>query len=238
MNQYAGRIVELRSSAGPGPLLQIECPPGAAPAPGQYLLAHDPSDRETPLALPLFSAGPTDDRTAGFLSKPGLIPGMENSPIPPGWGPGTELTLHGPLGHGFRLPLEGQRIALVALAETIDRLSPLFSIAGDAVLLTGLPLQPAGLPPGVEVLRPEAFREVLGWADFIALDLSIDALPIATAMLGLAEWPSLLPLAQALIASPMPCGGLADCGVCALPGGRQLRLACKDGPVFDLQNIL
>jgi len=31
----------------------------------------------------------------------------------------------------------------------------------------------------------------------------------------------------------MPCGGLADCGICAVEGkGRKQLLVCVDGPVF------
>jgi hypothetical protein len=36
----------------------------------------------------------------------------------------------------------------------------------------------------------------------------------------------------------MPCAGLADCGVCAVELRRGWKLACKDGPVFDLRDIL
>jgi NAD(P)H-flavin reductase len=35
----------------------------------------------------------------------------------------------------------------------------------------------------------------------------------------------------------MPCSGLADCGVCAVPARRGYKLACKDGPVFDLDEL-
>ena len=40
--------------------------------------------------------------------------------------------------------------------------------------------------------------------------------------------------AQALVRTPMPCGALADCGVCTVRTSRGPKLACKDGPVFDL----
>ncbi|MCK6583281.1 MAG: hypothetical protein L6Q49_09310 [Anaerolineales bacterium] len=43
--------------------------------------------------------------------------------------------------------------------------------------------------------------------------------------------------AQILIRAPMPCGGIADCGVCALTIRHDMRLICKEGPVFDLMDI-
>ena len=43
--------------------------------------------------------------------------------------------------------------------------------------------------------------------------------------------------AQALVLGPMPCGGLADCGVCAVTTRSDWKLACKEGPVFDLEEI-
>jgi len=43
--------------------------------------------------------------------------------------------------------------------------------------------------------------------------------------------------AQILVRTPMPCGALAQCGVCSveLRGGAQL--ACENGPVFDLKSL-
>ena len=43
--------------------------------------------------------------------------------------------------------------------------------------------------------------------------------------------------AQVLVRTPLPCGGIAACGVCAVHltgSSRDYRLACKDGPVFQL----
>jgi NAD(P)H-flavin reductase len=41
-----------------------------------------------------------------------------------------------------------------------------------------------------------------------------------------------------LVVAPMPCGGLAECGVCAVTTRRGWKLACKDGPVFDLGELI
>lgn len=44
-----------------------------------------------------------------------------------------------------------------------------------------------------------------------------------------------LPEAQILVRVPMPCGALAECGVCAVRLRDGVALACDDGPVFDLR---
>jgi NAD(P)H-flavin reductase len=36
----------------------------------------------------------------------------------------------------------------------------------------------------------------------------------------------------------MPCGGVADCGACAVETRLGWKLACEDGPVFDLIDLL
>jgi hypothetical protein len=36
----------------------------------------------------------------------------------------------------------------------------------------------------------------------------------------------------------MPCAGLAECGVCAVPAAdKGYLLACEDGPVFEIETI-
>jgi hypothetical protein len=44
--------------------------------------------------------------------------------------------------------------------------------------------------------------------------------------------------AQVLVRAPMPCGALAECGVCALTIRHEWKMICKDGPVFELNSIL
>jgi hypothetical protein len=42
---------------------------------------------------------------------------------------------------------------------------------------------------------------------------------------------------QVLIHTQMPCGAAAECGVCAVTTRSSWKLACKDGPVFDMAEI-
>jgi dihydroorotate dehydrogenase electron transfer subunit len=79
-------------------------------------------------------------------------------------------------------------------------------------------------------------REALAWADYLALDVPPDGLDRLRDRLGLDPTSDLAASAQVLISMAMPCGWGA-CGACAVKARRGWKLACKDGPVFDL-NVL
>ncbi|MBN2503520.1 MAG: hypothetical protein JXB38_22275, partial [Anaerolineales bacterium] len=169
--------------------------------------------------------------TAQFLTAPG---------IPENWSPGTTLQLSGPLGKGFQLPERLHRLALVALAESAARLLPLAQLGlargAEVALFTDLPLPQ--LSSDVEALPLKSLTESRAWADFMALDLRLEDLGNLRNWLGLQVNDRLSCPAQALIVAPMPCGGVGECAVCAVPTRRgKWKLACKDGPVFDLNKL-
>jgi NAD(P)H-flavin reductase len=235
MVHYTGRILEIQLEIYKKSGALVDCPAKAVPAPGQYLLAHDPQETEKTLADVLFPAGLSNEskneRTAQFLTAPG---------IPENWSPGTTLQLSGPLGKGFRMPERLYRLALVALAETAARLLPLAHLGlargAEVALFTDLPLPQ--LPSDVEALPLKSLPESRAWADFMALDLHLEDLRNLRARLGLHAGERLSCPAQALLVTPMPCGGVGECGVCAVPTRRgKWKLACKDGPVFDLNKL-
>ncbi len=228
MRTYRGRVIEIRAGQAGSQVARIACPAGAVPAAGQYVLARDPAEADAALATPLFLEEISGE---GFLAAP---------PVPAAWSPGTTLLLRGPLGRGFRLPAGASRLALAALGETTGRLMPLarqvLSAGGDVTLFADL-LLPA-LPSAVEIYPLAALPEALPWADFLAVDLPLSEIPHLRLRLSL---PQAMPLpcpGQALVLSAMPCGGLASCGACALPLRRGWKLACQDGPVFDLADLL
>jgi NAD(P)H-flavin reductase len=203
----------------------------AAPArlslkPGQYLLAHAPGLAEV-LPTALFPASSTAEE---IILAPCL---------PSAWLPGTPLRLRGPFGKGFHLPPAARRIALAALDAHPYRLMPLL----PPVLAQGLeialftPLIPAGLPAEVEVLPIQALADAATWADYLAIDLPIAALSGLRKCLGLGPGRSLSLAAEVLVLAAMPCGGFADCGVCAVKTTQGWRFACKDGPVFDFNTL-
>ena len=115
--------------------------------------------------------------------------------------------------------IDAAKIAAVWDFET----SPLFT---DAEL--------PRLPTQVEANPLDALPDALSWADFLALDGPPDTLEgLGKILKGTIRCP-----AQILVHIPMPCGGMADCGVCAVRTKKnKYKLACVDGPVFDLSEI-
>jgi hypothetical protein len=214
---------------------RMTCPPALVPAPGQYLLATACSDTTAALAQPVYSTGTW---RGGFYAGP---------PLPAHWLPGVLLNLRGPLGHGFSLPVSARRVALAAFngncARVLALLEPALSQKAGVVLLTDQPS--SGLPSALEILPLAALAETSPWADYLAIELQRDYLPELLDLLvperksGYAHTKPIAPRsgsAQLLVETPVPCGGLAECGVCAvsLRPGKGYMLACKDGPVFDL----
>jgi hypothetical protein len=227
MEHLVGRVGELRLGSGRNPEVRVVCPDSVVPSAGQYLLAFDPDDPETVLGIALFLA---EKSIYGFWAAP-------LSPV--NWAPGTQLNLVGPLGHGFDLPHNLQRLGLVALGETVSRLMPLVHLAAQShtgmTLFTDLSLPK--LPTALEVYPLASLKESLDWPDFLALEVPLENLPQISDTLGISSRDLLPCPAQVLVTTPMPCAGVAHCGACAVPGRRGWKLVCEDGPVFPL-NVL
>ena len=213
---------------------RILCPPDLIPAPGQYVLAHA-SGSDSPLAVPVFFS---DSAPNGFRSAPFL---------PLAWGPGTQLSLRGPLGHGFSVPAFARKVALIAFDESPARLHGLISITlkqeAEVVLVSNTVLD--DMPEAVEVHPLQALADIYQWADYAAFDVAREKLNQLGEMLGKGEQAKGGALsaskgpreAQVLVRAPMPCGALAECGVCALTIRHEWKMICKDGPVFDFDSI-
>lgn len=219
-----GQVLELILDAGCR-YVRVTCPPNLIPAPGQYLLASDGSD--SPLPVPLFY---TDAAPQGFIAV------ARGDAV---WNPGVALYLRGPLGRGFTLPLSARKVALVALDDFPARLQGLIrpALQQDAAVVLVSGSAPDNLPDDVEVQPLSAFNDILEWADYVALDISRENLPQWKEGLRKQNHWMVGRSAQALIRTPVPCGGLAECGVCAITLKSEWRLACKDGPVFDWREL-
>ena len=202
------------------------CPqPWLGPAPGQYVLA-SPLDAPSTLPEPL------------FLSAIGEEAWLADA-MPPAWQPGMCLALRGPLGHGFTLPPTARRVALCALGVPAGRLLPLIDPAlaqGCAVALAAGNLPP-DLPSAVEVLPPESLPELAAWADYLALDLQLADLETLRTRLGLDINTRPVAKIDALVRVPMPCGGLGECGICAVPVKKGWKHVCTAGQVFDFLDL-
>lgn len=201
---------------------RIRCPRELVPAPGQYTLAQAHPTPDSPLPYPIFSAGTWPQ---GFYAS---------SPLPARWAPGQDLVLRGPLGKGFHIPPVARKIALVAWEPSCPGLLSLIetSMAQKAAisLLTNTPVE---IPDEVEMIPLQALPEACAWADYLAIETSSLNLPHKNLFAKFSGYS-----AEILLHTPIACGGLAECAVCAIETRQGWRLTCKDGPVFDLKTLL
>lgn len=204
----------------------IECAPGMIPAPGQYLLAYTPGSDSPPAESFFFSSSAPN----GFIAA--FDPGLKLQP-------GTQLSLRGPLGRGFVVPTSTRKIALAAFDDSASRLRGLIPLGlkqnAEVVLLSDTHVN--DLPEVVEVQPLKALTETMRWADYVAIDIARENLFQLKEMLGEQNQASTRNEPQALVRSSMPCGGLAECGVCALSNDQGWKMICKDGPVFNLKDV-
>ncbi|HUE98419.1 MAG TPA: hypothetical protein VMN99_04135 [Anaerolineales bacterium] len=219
-----GQVLELILEDGCH-YVRVSCPPNLIPSPGQYLLASHASD--VPLPVPLFY---TDSAHQGFIAA-GLAPVT--------WNPGFELHLRGPLGRGFTLPLSARKVGLVAFDDAPGRLRGLISqiLKQDAAVVLVCDTAPDNLPDDVEVQPLSTLSDIVEWADFLAFDVTRENLHQLKERLGKRNQLTAMNEAQVLIRTPVPCGGVADCGVCAVNLKSGWRLACNDGPIFDWREL-
>lgn len=224
MHTGKGQVIETILEDGQR-LARISCLTNLIPSAGQYLLASDASD--SPLPVPLYY---TDSAPEGFIAAP---------PIPEAWMPGMQISLRGPLGRGFALPAFARKIALIAFDDAPLRLRGLIRPAlkqGAAVVLVS-DYRVDNLSDEVEAQPLSALQDVLAWADFAAFDVARVNLFELREKLGMMKQAQAACEAQVLIRTAVPCGGVADCGVCGVSLKSGWQLACKDGPVFDLREI-
>ena len=211
----------------------ITCATELIPVPGQYLLAHSDGS-ELPLPIPLFFS---DSAQNGFISA--FDP-------PFSWRPGTSLCLRGPIGHGFAIPPSARKVALIAFDDSPARLHGLIPIAlkqnAEVVMVCNSIVK--DLPEVVEIQPLQAMPEIIRWADYAAVDIDRGNMDRLMEKLGKQERPAGMKRlavwseAQVLVRAPMPCGALAECGVCALTFRREWKMICKDGPVFAMKDLL
>ena len=150
------------------------------------------------------------------------------------------LHLRGPLGHGFILPNNARRVALIAFNESPIRLLALLDsvLKKEASIVLVCQTPPDDLPLQIEVQPISALLDIRNWADYTAIDASRESLPELKKMVGTGNPLKVRKDAQILIRTPMPCGALSECGVCTVESHRGQLLTCKDGPVFDLNDLL
>lgn len=218
-------IQEVRM-AGSSLILRVPAFGTITPRAGQYFQVFAPGSEE-PAATSLFLAGEN-------ISTWDLT-----GTISPRWNPGGRLRWRGPLGHGFNLPGKVDKAAFIPWHDSGLMMLPLLQLAlkqGAAVVWFSREV-PDWLPPQVEVLPPEAVSDVFSWAEYIALTCDMQHYSELVSVLGVSRMDHLPCKAEVLLRTALVCGGIGDCGVCAVNTHLGWKLACKDGPVFDLNQV-
>ncbi len=217
MHTGPGRLVEVILADGCR-YGRVACPEKLIPAAGQYLLASDGSD--SPLPVPIFY---TDSAPQGFTSL-----------VPESWSPGKELVLRGPLGRGFSVWATARKFGLIAFDDPPSHLRGLIqpALKQGASVVVVCDQRVDDLSDEVEVHPLSQLDDIVAWADYIAVD--VDRENLNELKQKLEKWNHLPAVreAQILIRTPMPCGGIAECGVCAVVTKSGWMMACKEGPVF------
>ena len=218
-----GRLAERLLNGGG----RIVCPPEIVPKPGQYLAVCATSLAPV-LTTAVFSAG---QGAGGFVAAPEL---------PPEWTPGVRLSLRGPIGRGFEMPLAARRVALISQSAGPDRLLSLVgaALAQAASVVLVSDRVGAEVPAAVEIQPVSAMLDVCRWADYAAFEVERDQLPqLQTALADTRSGTKKLD-GEVLVRAPMPCVAQAECGACAVIANRGWKMACKDGPVLKLSELL
>ena len=182
--------------------------------------------------------------------------------------PGSTVNLIGPLGRGYELPRRARHLLLVADAPHLPALLPLtiyhpgaaatgsISVALLLSATSARDLYPIHLlPPSVEVQITtgdgtvgragsllDLLSDMVGWADAICVAADPEVYPamvdvVHESSVLLSRASGRLGFAQALIVPPMPCG-VGACQGCAVSTRHGPALACTDGPVFNLLELM
>lgn len=169
---------------------------------------------------------------------------------------GAALDVLGPMGHGWTVRPTARSLLLVSEEPYIPALALLAQYAIEQELAVTLVCQsvsaesvyPAALlPPEVEyhiltddgsVGRQGALTDVvgeyLGWADAAYCGVSHETL---ASLYGRYERLRMRHFAQGVLLQPLVCGN-GVCLTCHVETQSGPRLICRDGPVFDLREIV
>jgi dihydroorotate dehydrogenase electron transfer subunit len=170
--------------------------------------------------------------------------------------PGTTIDIIGPLGHGFQVPETVRHMVLVASTPYLGALLPLAEQGPErsTTLLLSAPtaadIYPIRLlPPALEVHIVTAdgsaghqgsildlFPDIVRWADCVCIAGDPATYPALAQIVREARIRPGRRFAQALVAPTIACG-VGACRGCAVQVARGVRLACTDGPVFDLLEL-
>jgi dihydroorotate dehydrogenase electron transfer subunit len=208
---------------GPYTLLRLERGTLDPGVPGQFFMLEAPG-RLLPRPFSLCLAPPGE---LAFLVEP-VGPGTE---VLCGLGPGAEIGVLGPLGHGYRLDvarplLVGGGIGIAPLPYLAEQLGG----APRAVLgfRSAEHAEAAALVPGAEVVIDPVLVTELVEPGFDVLACGPEPMLRAVA--------ALCPTAQLAWEAPMACG-YGACYGCAVEIDGSLKRLCLEGPVLDASRV-
>jgi len=150
---------------------------------------------------------------------------------------GETISILGPLGRMFSILPQSANLLLVGRSQPhflLPLAAQALERAGAVTLLLSQPYPVEALDPQIEVRLGELSQmldDSLGWADNVVIQ-SHAVLPAGLRK----QVQHSASKAYALISPPMPCGTGA-CQACAIYSGDGWRLACTDGPTFELDDL-
>lgn len=170
---------------------------------------------------------------------------------------GATVDIMGPLGKGWQVD---ETVRTLALVGTTNAAPELFSLAHHATrdgvavtVLLGGPSRDDAPPPFLlpaaaeyNVAQSKAFAsaaiallddQLLRWADMVAIALPHEYLTKIAQRINNVRIRWSRGFAQVAILPPLACC-VGVCGVCTVETRHTERLACVDGPVFDLRDLV
>jgi dihydroorotate dehydrogenase electron transfer subunit len=206
--------------------------------PGQFALARDPLTSDPYLRRTLWPY----EITAGSITF--ALP--SHDPLAQRTRAGDTIDVNAPFGRAIEFNANVRRILLIGEDE---RLALLVAIAHDAikrklevVLAAKCNLASDFFPPHllsteVEYRTEDTFNsDLIAWADAIVASGSPEFYRMLANAIRDVRYLLEPGFAQVLVDLPMPCG-VGICGACTIETGRGVRLACTDGPTFDLSEL-
>ncbi len=237
-------MIEQRSLWSNVPLLVVEAPDLAAQMlPGQFALVRDPTTFDPYLRHPAWLYE-TKHTYVAFTQTP-------RDAVAERGREGSWIDLLAPLGHPVEIPRTARRILLIGLGADAAPLVAVGHAALDAHPDREIVFvcQAAGHtdPLPVHLIRPEIEYHVakdaptedwldddlILWAETIVANGSNELYYALRSKIRRRRLSLESGLAQICIHVEMPCG-TGECYACAVSTSRGIRLACSDGPWFDL----
>lgn len=251
---HASTLLE-RTSLANGFLLRIQLADSPLSCqPGQYYLLNCGASGTLTLRRPLFPShiAPSTLTFWGYPLHDNGLAWLLTQPD------GAPIDLLGPLGKGFTVHMQQQRLLLVAegpsIAPVLSLIQPHLERGGSVGLLLEAAtaddlLPPSVLPPAVEYYTAtadgsagqpgdlsELWRSMLPWADLVCAAGSWPFLQRLKRIIGEVRFSSGSGFCQALAPVPLPCG-IGACLACLVNTGRGWHRACQRGPIFDLAEL-